>query len=223
MPDPLDPPPIHSGDPLDPSASAAAEAAEIAMTDAFLVQRKTVTDDGAGSQSAAWDTLATVAGALTTVTRYTETVQAGGLKGVTLWKLALPVGTDVLPADRVLQCGRFRVALGLPSGGDFTLTWDGEETANIAYNAASDDVEAALEDLFTIGPANVTVRGPEGGPFVVTVIGDLIGSALALTGDGAGLTDGALVIARPTYEVIDTDEGLTDATVLTASVVRVRR
>jgi hypothetical protein len=46
---------------------------------------------------------------------------------------------------------------GSPSGGTFTITYGGQTTGSIAYNATADVVETALEALSTIGNANVKV------------------------------------------------------------------
>ncbi|HFB97894.1 MAG TPA: hypothetical protein ENJ62_02025 [Bryobacterales bacterium] len=51
-------------------------------------------------------------------------------------------------------------------GGTFTLTYDGQTTAPIVYNAPSSVVESALEALPSID--DVTVTGSAGGPRTVT-------------------------------------------------------
>ncbi|OGF05209.1 MAG: hypothetical protein A2W00_04485 [Candidatus Eisenbacteria bacterium RBG_16_71_46] len=48
---------------------------------------------------------------------------------------------------------------GAPTGGTFTLTYAGQETGNIAYNASGAEVEAALELLSTVLAGNVSVIG----------------------------------------------------------------
>src|SRR5206468_2359075 len=42
-----------------------------------------------------------------------------------------------------------------PTGGTFTLTFSGQTTAPIAFNAAATDVQSALQALSSIGPGNV--------------------------------------------------------------------
>jgi hypothetical protein len=80
---------------------------------------------------------------------------------------------------------------GSPTGGDFTLTFDGQTTAAIAYNASAATVEAALEALSTIGQGNVQVTGAAGGPYTVEFVGELANeNVAALTASGAGLTGG---------------------------------
>lgn len=66
---------------------------------------------------------------------------------------------------------------GSPTGGNFTLTFRGQTTANIARNAAAAAVTAALEALSTIGAGNVVASGGPGpdAPWDVTFAGTLAG------------------------------------------------
>ena len=58
---------------------------------------------------------------------------------------------------------------GAPTGGNFTLTYAGQPTANIAWNAAATAVESALIALSNLSAPDITsVAGPNGGPWVVT-------------------------------------------------------
>jgi hypothetical protein len=80
---------------------------------------------------------------------------------------------------------------GVPTGGTFTLTFDGQTTAAIAFNATAATVEAALEALSTIGQGNVQVTGAAGGPYTVEFVGELADvNVSAMTADGSGLTGG---------------------------------
>lgn len=99
------------------------------------------------------------------------------------------------------------VALGSPSAGNFTLTFKGQTTANIAYNAAASAVQTALIALSTIGAGNVTVSGSAGGPYTVTFTGTLAGDSTdALTGSGASLTGGTfLITSAQIYDVFQHD------------------
>jgi hypothetical protein len=81
---------------------------------------------------------------------------------------------------------------GSPTGGTFTLTYSGQTTAGIAYNATAATVKNALQALSTVGNGNVSVTGSAGGPYTVTFQGDLAGvNAAAMTASGAGLTGGS--------------------------------
>lgn len=62
---------------------------------------------------------------------------------------------------------------GTPTGGTFRLTYDGQSTSALAYNASAATVDAALEALSTIGTGNVAVTGSAGGPYTVTFGGTL--------------------------------------------------
>jgi hypothetical protein len=80
---------------------------------------------------------------------------------------------------------------GAPTGGTFTLTFSGQTTAAIAYNAAASAVQSALAALSNIGVGNVSVSGAAGGPYTVTFTGTMAGQAQALmTASGTGLTGG---------------------------------
>jgi hypothetical protein len=83
------------------------------------------------------------------------------------------------------------VTLGSPSAGTFTLTYAGQTTSGIAYNAAASAVQTALEGLSTVGAGKATVTGANGGPYTVQWN---IPDALALTGNGGGLTGGSFAI-----------------------------
>lgn len=80
---------------------------------------------------------------------------------------------------------------GGPTGGTFTLTFSGQTTAAIAYNAAAAAVQSALAALSTIGAGNVTVTGSAGGPYTVDFVGTLANTDVAaMTASGASLTGG---------------------------------
>ena len=91
-------------------------------------------------------------------------------------------------ADAVQQV----LLTGSPSGGTFTLTFGGQTTAAIAYNAAASTVQSALQALSSIGSNNVLVSGPAGGPWQVRFAGSLAGTPeVEMTGNGSGLTGGS--------------------------------
>ncbi len=78
-------------------------------------------------------------------------------------------------------------------GGTFSLTYSGQVTAGIAYNATAATVQAALEVLNNIAPGDIVVTGPAGGPWTVTFggtldetnVAEMTGSAASLTGTNA--------------------------------------
>jgi hypothetical protein len=62
---------------------------------------------------------------------------------------------------------------GSPTGGTFSLTYGGQTTAPLAYNAATSAVQTALQGLSSIGASNVTVTGTAGVSYVVTFVAAL--------------------------------------------------
>lgn len=87
------------------------------------------------------------------------------------------------------------------TGGTFTITWNGQTTGAIAYNALAAVVQTALEALSNIAPGDVVVTGgvgKSGGgtPYVLTwspYLGNVAqptATATALTGGGAAVTPG---------------------------------
>lgn len=85
--------------------------------------------------------------------------------------------------------GVWTVGVGAASAGNFTLTYGGQTTAGIAFNASAAAVKSALELLSTVGTGLVSVTGAAP-TWTVTFLGPL-STGGALTGSGAGLTGGA--------------------------------
>lgn len=94
---------------------------------------------------------------------------------------------------------------GTPTGGTFTLTFDGDTTANIAYNATAAALRAALEALDSIGEGNVVVTGGPGPgtPYVVTFKNALGGQDVELMTKDTALTGGT----SPNVTVVETTPG----------------
>lgn len=100
------------------------------------------------------------------------------------------IGGDVVLTPSEVQ----QVAVtGTPTGGDFTLDFDGQETAAIAYDAIASEVQSALEALSNVTPGDVTVTGGPlpTTPVVVTFGGQYAGTDVpTLVADDTGLTGG---------------------------------
>lgn len=79
---------------------------------------------------------------------------------------------------------------GAPTGGTFTLTYSGQTTAAIAFDASSRDVKNAIEALSNIGDGDVKATGSAGGPYTVTFQGDLSSTNVAAMTATASLTGG---------------------------------
>jgi uncharacterized phage protein gp47/JayE len=142
-------------------------------------------------------------------------------------RLARLVSTLVLPehftADALETVGVFRARTldnfdaatsneqqtvtitGGPTGGTFTLTFGGQTTAAIAYNATAAAVVAALEALSNVGAANVTATGGPlpGTAVVVTFTGRLGSQNVALMTATSALTGGT----SPAVTVTETRAG----------------
>lgn len=97
---------------------------------------------------------------------------------------------------------------GSPTGGTFTLTYAGQTTAGIAYNATAAVVRSALEALSNLDAGDVAVFGGPGSPWTVTFGGTVVPVDVALmTASAAGLTGGtspAVTVAfATTYAVFE--------------------
>lgn len=119
----------------------------------------------------------------------------GSSWGVGPYNVVASAGTDEVQTVTIT---------GTPTGGTFTLTFDGEETAAIAYNATAAAVKSALEALSNINEgdiASVTGGPGPGTPYVVTFGGeygdtnlDLMEASEAFTGG----TDPAIAVTQTT-------------------------
>lgn len=81
---------------------------------------------------------------------------------------------------------------GAPTGGTYTLTYSGQTTAAIAWNATATVVQTALRALTNIGSAGVTCTGGPhpGSAITATFGGDLAGVDVAQMTATASLTGG---------------------------------
>lgn len=92
---------------------------------------------------------------------------------------------------------------GTPTGGTFTLTYGGQTTSAIAFNATASAVQAALVALTSVGSGGVTVSGGPGPgtPYVATFGGLLAGmnlSNMTATGTFTGGTTPAIAVTETT-------------------------
>lgn len=93
---------------------------------------------------------------------------------------------------------------GSPTGGTFTLTYSGQTTAAIAYNATAATVQTELEALSNIGVGDVAVTGAAGGPWTVTFQGALGATDVAQMTATSSLTGGT----TPGVTVATTQQGV---------------
>lgn len=88
------------------------------------------------------------------------------------------------PANRTVTIA------GGPTGGTFILSFNGADTAPIAFNAPAADVQAKLRALATIGGSNVEVTGSDGGPYTVNFVAGRGHPVAMLTSTYTGLAGG---------------------------------
>lgn len=160
----------------------------VRRTSPLLVEDRSWLGDVDGTQATRSITLRTAA--FTKATHYPDGVlksgtviaqyAAGAYSG--LWGPYAGTATEVQTAT----------VTGGPTGGTFTLTFNGETTAGIAFNATAAAVQAALVALPSVASGDVTVTGSAGGPYTVTFGGNLSGANVAaMTASGASLTGGS--------------------------------
>lgn len=94
---------------------------------------------------------------------------------------------------------------GTPTGGTFTLSFKGQQTAPIAWNSSAANVQSALEALANIEPGEaVATGGPLPTAVVVTFGGRYAGSDVPAMVTTAALTGGS----SPAVAVTTTTQGL---------------
>lgn len=140
-------------------------------------------------------TAATVQTALTNLSNIgsgnaTVTGSAGGPYTVTL-----------APRSQVLT------VFGSPTGGTFTLTYGGQTTSAIAYNATAATVQTALWNLSAIGSSGVTVTGSAGGPYSLLFASSISGVTLVTA--TSSLTGGTEMSVSSSYTAISATSSLT--------------
>jgi len=94
---------------------------------------------------------------------------------------------------------------GTPTGGTFKLTFGGQQTGTIAYNATASTVQTALRALSTIGSTGVTCTGGPlpGSAVAITFTGTLAGTDVALLTSADTLTGGS----SPASHLAETKKG----------------
>lgn len=93
------------------------------------------------------------------------------------------------------------------SGGTWTLSLDGETTANIAYGASTAAVKSAIEAAFTtVITVTVSGTGTFVDPYVVTFTDPGSANLSEMTGDGASLTGGSGACFEVTSHIVGVNE-----------------
>jgi len=94
---------------------------------------------------------------------------------------------------------------GAPTGGTYTLIYEGVASSALAYNATATSVQTALRAIAAIGSAGVNVRGRPGGPYTATFQGTLATDAGPLSLGTNSLTGGvspSVTVAPATDSVL---------------------
>lgn len=114
-----------------------------------------------------------------------------------------PVLNQTVPAAGTDEVQTITVT-GTPTGGTYTLTFSGQTTAGIAYNAAASAVQSALEALSNIAPGDITCAGGPhpGTPITVSFGGGAYDGAdvplMTATGSFTGGTSPAVAVTTTT-------------------------
>jgi hypothetical protein len=106
---------------------------------------------------------------------------------------------------------------GSPTGGTFTLSYAGNTTTSIAYNASSGTISTALTSASI--PISVTSgTGVSGSPFILTFTG--VGNRLpnTVTANGARLTGGTTIFNTDFFLRDDQLPGMPSAAIATDTV-----
>jgi hypothetical protein len=106
--------------------------------------------------------------------------------------------SDNLISGATLADDRYYLALGWPLSGTFTLTYSGQTTSTIAYNASASAVQGELEKIVGTGNVGVTGFGGTAGVYTITFTGTLgHGAAAELSADGSAMPQSSSVAATP--------------------------
>ena len=99
-------------------------------------------------------------------------------------------GTNIIADGDTNEVQRVDITGG-PTGGTYTLTYSGQTTAAIPFDASANAVQGYLTALSNIRPGDVTVAGGAAEPYDVTFGGSLRATNVAqMTATATGLTGG---------------------------------
>ena len=107
---------------------------------------------------------------------------------------------EVLSATEPRKNEAQKVTIAGATGGDFTLSFEGQTTEPIPYGASRLEVSWALQKLSTVGERNIRVVGGPGGPYYVYFEGALVETDVPqLEADASELTPGGTTIEATTF------------------------
>jgi len=180
-------------DAFDGRAVATLENGKIKLTDdssgTSQLQLSLTYDQGSGSSSLSLPTMnqSTQGGSVTAdltgfaASDFTETQSAQDSK----------IKVDGYPTESSASEAQKLKTTSAATAGTFTLTYDGQTTDPIAYNATTDDIQTALEALSNVSAGDITVSGDNltvnGGETLFTFAGSL-GDVSLISINPSGLT-----------------------------------
>ena len=103
------------------------------------------------------------------------------------------IKVDGFPSDSAVSEVQTMERGTAPESGTYTLTYEGQKTAAIDYNATPEEIQAALEALSTINSGDVTVEGGTYGladGAVTFMFGDTLGDVSMIVVNGGNLEPG---------------------------------
>lgn len=122
----------------------------------------------------------------------------------------MPAITGVGVLVRIGHSRRTVTLTNASTGETWTLTFDGQTTAAIVFNAAASAVQSALEALAHLEVGDVAVTGNAGGPYTITFQGRYAGQEVgSLTGTGTGDLSVAVTNPGPSYVTVAGQRGAT--------------
>lgn len=119
---------------------------------------------------------------------------------------------------------------GTPTGGTYTLTFNGETTTALAYNATAPVVQAALEALVAFQPGDVVVSGTYpsynltfGGAYAASNVPQITSTAALTGGTTPGVTMATSVAGVRTPKITTENSGVSSADPFTLYALRACR
>ena len=103
-------------------------------------------------------------------------------------------GWNVTVASTAFDGGEVQEVSNDATGGTFTLTFSGQTTAAINYNATAATVESALEALSNITDVTVTGSGTSSDPWLVAFVDPGSVNVAEMTADDTNMTGGTSTI-----------------------------
>jgi hypothetical protein len=132
----------------------------------------------------------TFVGTLANTLQTNITTNASSLTGGTSPGVSVTHTTSGAPAIAAVNDVQIVTISGTPAGGTFTLTFGGQTTSALAFNAIGSTVQTALQALSSINSGNVTVTGSASGPYTITFVSALAATPQAVITTTSSLTGG---------------------------------